>query len=605
MSPPARLPVELLRVRELETLLSDLDADALRWVSGFVAGLSAERARQSGASTPAAIPQGAAAPAPVERVTVLYASQTGNSRRVAEKLGQALTNAGLRASVLAAGDYALKQFADDRFLCVIASTHGDGEPPDDARALLDALSGRRAPKLDHLAFAVLALGDSSYPQFCETGRVFDRRLGELGGRRLLERVDCDVDFESKAQTWVQQSVEVLIGATGTLAATAVTADGRSPSNPAVAVATREAPVEVEVAVNQRITASGADKDVRHVELLVPPGQFPYQAGDALGIWLDNPAALIDATLAATGLDPAETVTLDGTSRPLREWLCRHRELTRVARALIERLAALSGDDTLAALLKPDAAARLRAQFKVWQVPDLLRAYPVQWTGERLVRALHPLSPRLYSIASAPEEVGDEVHITVAVVDDLHDGNRHVGAVSSQVQGFAPGARFQAFIESNSRFRLPADPSVDVIMIGPGTGVAPFRGFVQARSAQGATGRNWLFFGGRHLDNDFLYQTEWLSAVKKKALTRLDVAFSRDTAEKIYVQHRLRERSADVYQWLEAGAHVYVCGDAERMAPDVHAALIDIVATAGGRSPQDAEAYIASLASQRRYLRDVY
>jgi len=604
MSSPVRLPVELLRVRELETLLSDLDADALRWVSGFVAGLSAERSRQAGSGVANAAP--VASPPVADRITVLYASQTGNSRRVAEKLGHALTAAGLNAAVTAAGDYAFKQLADEKFLCVIASTHGDGEPPDDARALLDALLGRRAPKLGQLGYAVLGLGDSSYPKFCETGRVFDRRLEELGGRRLIERMDCDVDFESKAQGWIQQSVEAFVGASGATAvsrAAPVTAGTEASTD--TAVATRDAPLEVEVAVNQRITASGSEKDVRHIELLVPEGRFPYQAGDALGVWLNNPAELIDATLAATGLDAAETVTVDGASRSLREWLTRHREITRVARALIERLAALSGDAGLAALLKPDAAASLRAQFKVWQVPDLLRRYPVQWTGERLVRALHPLSPRLYSIASAPEEVGDEIHLTIAVVDEVHDGLRHLGAVSSQMQAFEPGVRFLAFVEPNTRFRLPTDTSTDVIMIGPGTGVAPFRGFLQARAASGAAGRNWLFFGGRHLDSDFLYQTEWLSALKKHALTHLDVAFSRDTAQKVYVQQRLRERGAQIFQWLEAGAHLYVCGDAERMAPDVHTALIDIVVTEGGRSPQEAEAYIASLASQRRYLRDVY
>jgi len=604
MSSPVRLPVELLRVRELETLLSDLDADALRWVSGFVAGLSAERSRQAGSGVANAAP--VASPPVADRITVLYASQTGNSRRVAEKLGHALTAAGLNAAVTAAGDYAFKQLADEKFLCVIASTHGDGEPPDDARALLDALLGRRAPKLGQLGYAVLGLGDSSYPKFCETGRVFDRRLEELGGRRLIERMDCDVDFESKAQGWIQQSVEAFVGASGATAvsrAAPVTAGTEASTD--TAVATRDAPLEVEVAVNQRITASGSEKDVRHIELLVPEGRFPYQAGDALGVWLNNPAELIDATLAATGLDAAETVTVDGASRSLREWLTRHREITRVARALIERLAALSGDAGLAALLKPDAAASLRAQFKVWQVPDLLRRYPVQWTGERLVRALHPLSPRLYSIASAPEEVGDEIHLTIAVVDEVHDGLRHLGAVSSQMQAFEPGVRFLAFVEPNTRFRLPTDTSTDVIMIGPGTGVAPFRGFLQARAASGAAGRNWLFFGGRHLDSDLLYQTEWLSALKKHALTHLDVAFSRDTAQKVYVQQRLRERGAQIFQWLEAGAHLYVCGDAERMAPDVHTALIDIVATEGGRSPQEAEAYIASLASQRRYLRDVY
>ena len=607
MSSPVRLPTEPRHTRELESLLADLDADSLRWVSGFVAGLAAERARLGGAPAVAApaVAAAVAAPAARPRVTVLYASQTGNSRRVAEKLGQALESAGLQKNVVATGDYALKQFADERYLYVVASTHGDGEPPDDARALLDALSGRRAPKLDQLAYAVLGLGDSSYPQFCATARVLDERLAQLGARRLSERVECDVDFDAKSAAWIQQSVAALSAQLGATDAVVATASAEAIEAPTVAVATREAPVEVEVAVNQRITARDADKDVRHVELIVPEGRFAYQAGDALGIWLDNPARLVDETLTAAKLDANESVSVDGVTHPLKVWLSQHRELTRVARALVERLAALSGDAGLADLLKPASAARLRAQFKVWQVPDLLARYPAQWTGERLVRALHPLSPRLYSIASAPEEVGEEVHITVAVVDEVHDGKRHWGAVSSQVQGLEPGARVRAFIEPKTRFRLPADPSTSIIMIGPGTGVAPFRGFVQARAAQGATGGSWLIFGGRHLDQDFLYQTEWLAALKKRALTRLDVAFSRDTAQKVYVQHRLREHGAELFQWLEAGAHVYVCGDAERMAPDVQAALVEIVATHGGRSTQDAEAYVAGLASARRYLRDVY
>ena len=278
MSSPVRLPTEPRHTRELESLLADLDADSLRWVSGFVAGLAAERARLGGAPAVAApaVAAAVAAPAARPRVTVLYASQTGNSRRVAEKLGQALESAGLQKNVVATGDYALKQFADERYLYVVASTHGDGEPPDDARALLDALSGRRAPKLDQLAYAVLGLGDSSYPQFCATARVLDERLAQLGARRLSERVECDVDFDAKSAAWIQQSVAALSAQLGATDAVVATASAEAIEAPTVAVATREAPVEVEVAVNQRITARDADKDVRHVELIVPEGRFAYQ-----------------------------------------------------------------------------------------------------------------------------------------------------------------------------------------------------------------------------------------------------------------------------------------------------------------------------------------
>ena len=313
---------------------------------------------------------------------------------MAEKLGQALESAGLQKNVVATGDYALKQFADERYLYVVASTHGDGEPPDDARALLDALSGRRAPKLDQLAYAVLGLGDSSYPQFCATARVLDERLAQLGARRLSERVECDVDFDAKSAAWIQQSVAALSAQLGATDAVVATASAEAIEAPTVAVATREAPVEVEVAVNQRITARDADKDVRHVELIVPEGRFAYQAGDALGIWLDNPARLVDETLTAAKLDANESVSVDGVTHPLKVWLSQHRELTRVARALVERLAALSGDAGLADLLKPASAARLRAQFKVWQVPDLLARYPGQLAEDRQHDVLaEPCVPR--------------------------------------------------------------------------------------------------------------------------------------------------------------------------------------------------------------------
>jgi sulfite reductase (NADPH) flavoprotein alpha-component len=594
MSLPARQWVDAEQTRALEALLVDLDADALRWVSGFVAGLAAERARGS-----------SPAPAPVSdksaRATVLYASQTGNGRRIAERLGRSLEAAGLSARVVAAGDYALRELSAERVLYVVASTHGDGEPPDDARGLIDTVLSRRAPKLEQLSYAVLALGDSSYPQFCATGRALDARLGELGARRLAERIECDVDFEAKATGWIEQSVTLARAALPSQAPKLSVVVPRREK----ALATREAPLAIEVLANQRITSADAERDVRHLEFALPSEGFSYTAGDALGVWIDNADALVARVLESTGLAGEVAVEIDGVSRPLSEWLTRERELTRVARPLIEALAARSGDATLAEWLRPEAAGELRARLKQLQVPDLLAAHPAAWTPEALVRALHPLSPRLYSIASAPEAVGEEVHLTVAVVDEIHDGQRHLGVASSHLARLEVGATVRAFIEKNTRFRLPSDASKDVIMIGPGTGVAPFRGFVQAREAVGATGRHWLFFGGRHLERDFLYQTEWLSALKKGVLTRLDVAFSRDTDRKVYVQQRLLERGAELYAWLEAGASVYVCGDAERMAPDVHAALVTVIATHGGRSREDAEHYLADLGAARRYLRDVY
>ena len=315
---------------------------------------------------------------------------------------------------------------------------------------------------------------------------------------------------------------------------------------------------------------------------------------------------METVLAALGLDAAENVTVDGQSRSLGEWLGRHREITRLTRPFLVQHADRAGSDELAAALAPGGEERLREFLKEWQLVDLLRRYPAACEPEALVRALRPLAPRLYSIASSMAAMGEEAHLTVAVVDYERDGERRLGAASAHLADLTgDDAKVRVFIEPNERFRLPEDPSRDVIMIGPGTGVAPFRAFLQEREAQGASGRNWLVFGARHFDSEFLYQVEWQDAARKGLLDRVDLAFSRDRTPRAYVQDRLREAGAELYAWLEGGAHLYVCGDAEHMAPDVHAALVDVVAEHGGLDREAAEAYVRRLADERRYLRDVY
>ncbi|MBS0376311.1 MAG: assimilatory sulfite reductase (NADPH) flavoprotein subunit [Proteobacteria bacterium] len=595
------LPAE--QVATLEGLLSGLDPAGLAWLSGYAAGLAAERARGLG-ERPARTPEPAAAAAPTARATVLYASQTGNGRRVAERLGRSLEAAGLAASVQSLADFPAKQLAGERLVYLVASTHGDGDPPDDARAFVEFLGSRRAPRLESLAYAVLALGDSSYPKFCATGRFLDERLAELGARRVAVRAEADVDVEASAGTWIDQSlasarVELAAAAPPRLAVV-------TPLRPAPpALASRDAPLEVELLENRRISARNADRDVRHVALSLPERGFEYEPGDAIGLLLENPTPSVERVLELTGLDPATPVTAAGATRPLRRWLAAHREVARIGRPLIERLAALSGSAELGALLTPAGLTGLKPLQQTLQVADLLKRYPARWEAEALVAALQPLAPRLYSVASSRREAGEEAHLTVAVIDYQHDGERRVGPASFRLAQAQPGTKFEAYVEPNPRFRVPTDGSRDVIMIGPGTGVAPFRGFLQQRVADGARGRNWLIYGGRHRERDFLYQLEWQEALRKRSLTRLDVAFSRDQAQKLYVQDRLREHGRELYAWLEGGAHLYVCGDAERMAPDVHAALIGIVAEHGGRSAEDAGAYLTELMQARRYARDVY
>jgi sulfite reductase (NADPH) flavoprotein alpha-component len=368
-------------------------------------------------------------------------------------------------------------------------------------------------------------------------------------------------------------------------------------------------------------ARDSGRDVRHIELSLEGSGLSYKPGDALGVWPRNPPALVEQWLDALRLNGAQEATHQGRTLALRQWLEHEREITRLNRPFIAALAAASGDAGLMRVLSPEQSAEFATLLASDQPIDLLRRHPATWQPEVLVAALRPLAPRLYSIASSPKAVGEEVHLTVAVVDYEAHGSAHWGAASGLLAATDEDGKLPIFIESNERFRLPPDGSRDIIMIGPGTGVAPFRAFVQERRESGTSGRNWLFFGNRHFASDFLYQVEWQQALKDGSLHRLDLAFSRDTAfsesphrdvrgvardsHKVYVQDRLRERGAELHAWLKGGAHIYVCGDSTHMARDVHATLIDVIATHGNQSPDEAQAWLAELLQQGRYARDVY
>ena len=598
-------PLDAERSELLLRVVEGLEPATLQWLSGFAAGVAHERAL-AGGGVPSALatPQPAPRPEASARLTIVYGSQTGNGKRIAERLGRAAEAAGLAARVYASGSYPLKDLAKERLMVVVVSTQGDGDPPDDARGFIEFLQSRKAPKLEQLSFSVLALGDSSYPKFCETGKQVDERLVALGAKRLLERVDCDVDYDTLATPWLDR---VVTGARDTLGGPQVATVTRLRAAPAAPQFSREQPFAAEIVGNQRITARDATKDVRHIELGLAGSGLAYAPGDALGVWHENPRAVVDDLLQTLRLDGEQTVELDGQGKTLREWLTTSREVTRLTRPFLAQQAERSKDAALAAVLQPGHEADLRRTLKDLQVVDVLQRHGGDWDAKAFVQALRPLAPRLYSIASSPEAVGEEAHLTVAVVDYELAGKRRYGAASAYLAGLdGEAARARIFIEHNERFRLPHDTSRDVIMIGPGTGVAPFRGFVQHREAQGATGRNWLFFGARHFQSEFLYQTEWQDALKQGVLNRLDVAFSRDRGTpRTYVQDRLRAAGRDLYAWLEGGAYLYVCGDAEQMAPDVNTALVDIVAEHGVLGRDDAEAYVRRLADDRRYLRDVY
>jgi sulfite reductase (NADPH) flavoprotein alpha-component len=590
-------PVSDLEGRFLN-LCHNLDAGTLRYWSGFLAGIAVERERQPGhLPTPASGLAAAAA-----RATVLYASQTGNGRRIAEKLHRRLESHGLAVRLVSALDYKVRELVNERLLYLVVSTHGDGDPPDDARSLVMYLTGRKAPRLDQLHYTVLALGDSSYPKFCETGRVLDERLADLGATRLADRCDADTDYHAVAESWAGQALEL---ARERLHSPHITMLSPPPARPVIA--DRDAPVELEVLASTLITAPNSDHPVTHLELAAPAGELDYQPGDALGIWHENPGLVVDRIVELIGADPEGAITVDGQEESLRTWLTKHREVTRLARPFLNAHADRARRSELDQLRAGEDPEALRAWFRDGQVLDLLERFPAPWSGAELVSALRPLSPRLYSIASARTSVGDEVHLTVAGVEYLRDGERRIGAASHYLAhlGARDNGNVRAYIEPNERFRLPSDTNRDIIMIGPGTGVAPFRGFLQERIETGARGRNWLFFGARHRFSDFLYQTEWLEARHKGMLHRLDVAFSRDQREKRYVQHRIREQGAELARWIEAGAHLYVCGDAQHMAVDVHEALLDALMYHTQRTREAASEFLGEMGTARRYARDVY
>lgn len=597
---PLPLPLPAERVPVLSRLIEGLDANALYWLSGYTAGLAA---RSHEAQRIEAVPATSPA-ASAQRLTIVYGSQTGNAKRAAEQLASAAEAAGLGVRLLRADAYPLRELKDELLLHIVISTQGDGDPPDDARAFVEFLEGRRAPKLPALHFAVLALGDSSYPQFCAIGRRLDARLSELGGTRSLPLAEADLDIDTVATPWRQHALDsarVTLGADATPLATVTPLRSASKTT----AVSREHPYSAELLLNQPITAADSGRDIRHIELSLDGSGLHYLPGDALGVWPQNPSDLVAEVLDVLGLDGDSEVTHGNQTLPLRTWLGHKRELTRLHRPLLATHAALTEDATLNRLLAPDHRAELAALFAREQIVDLLRRLPAPWQADTLVAALRPLVPRLYSIASSAASVGDgEVHLTVAHVAYEHEGRSRWGSASHHLADLAPGARVPVYVEANDRFRLPADNDRDVIMIGPGTGVAPFRAFVQERGESGAGGRNWLFFGNPHFRSDFLYQLEWQAALRDGRLHELDLAFSRDQAEKIYVQQRLRQRGRALFDWLQGGAHLYVCG-ATAMAKDVHTALLDVIGEHGALDADAANDYLNRLQQDGRYARDVY
>jgi sulfite reductase (NADPH) flavoprotein alpha-component len=597
-----RLPVPVLgndALLALGAVTADFSADQLLWASGYLAGLAAAGGRLPGPA-PATAPAAAHAPDAAPRLTILYGSQTGNGRKLAAQLEAAAAARGIAAELVNMADFPSARLKRERLLAIVVSTHGEGDPPDDATELHRFLAGRRRPTLDALSYSVLALGDSSYENFCQTGRDFDAQLEAAGAKRLAPLVECDLDYDTPATAWsttvLDQAAELL----GRQAGAAAPVLRVVPPAPRFGKAS---PFEAAVLLNQRITGRGSSKDVRHLELDLEGSGLRWEAGDALGVAIRNPERIVAALLDAVALDGDAPGSAPG--RCLRDELTDAREITALNRPFLDAWAAAEPSGRLAVELASLRGGGLGGWMHARQVVDVVRQFPATVEPGQLLGMLRPLPPRLYSIASAPEFADEEVHLTVALLQYEAFGVTHWGAGSSWLTlDRAEGDMVGVYVEANERFRLPAD-DVPIIMIGPGTGIAPFRAFMQAREARGARGRNWLLFGDRNFATDFLYQAEWLRYRKQGLLTRLDVAFSRDQAQKRYVQHRLLEAAHELHAWLQDGAHIYVCGDANAMAPDVDQALRQVIAIEGGRDADGVEDYLAQLRRAGRYQRDVY
>jgi sulfite reductase (NADPH) flavoprotein alpha-component len=564
---------------KLDAVLAPANATQRAWLAGFLAGIDA----QARPATDAAAPALATTP-----LTILFASESGTSEALAHRIGKQARKLGFKPKIVDFAALALDSLAQAQNLLVVAATWGEGEPPARATTTYNALMSDAAPRLEGVRFGVLALGDTSYAEFCAIGRHIDEKLAALGGTRVIDRVDCDLDFEEPAAAWIAAALQTLrpAGAPETPAPASVRdlTDDEAPLRDVIG----------EITEHVNLNSSRSDKETIHLALSFEDRAPAYEPGDSLELYPENDPALVEQILTVTGLSADDA---------LRRTLLTERDITTLSPVTIDRLLAATGHGALRQLVD---GGDVRNWIAGRQIIDLLDSYKVSLAPQQLIDITRKLPPRAYSIASSRKEVGDEAHLLIAAVRYTTHGRARSGVASTHVADrLRAGGTIRTRLKPNPHFRLPPDPTADIIMVGPGTGVAPFRAFIQERRAIGATGRSWLFFGDRHFTHDFLYQLEWQEALEDGALTRLDIAFSRDQPEKIYVQDRIREQRRVLVDWVENGATLYVCGDANAMAKDVRRAIVHAFAEILALSPEAAENHVAQLEQSGRYQQDVY
>lgn len=587
------------QLENIKNLINPLNEIQLAWISGYLAGRS---------QLPLPQQNGKAAEVPAadqvnRKLTILYGSRTGNGKGLAKMTEKMAADIGLPVEVKSMEDYQPKELINEKYLLIIVSTHGDGVPPFQAKAVYDHLHGKRAQRLEETQYAVLALGDSSYFHFCKTGKDFDSKLEALGAKRIREILCCDVDYKQSDEVWIQETLSDFKRLTGSGSAETTVKPAWVKTEKSV-LFTKQNPYAAQVFEKINLHGRGSERTTLHIELQADAAGLSYEPGDSAGIIPVNSKKLITELLQVTALNPDETIEINGNKQKLEEALYRDLELSKITPDVIKRYLEQFPDKKLEAVYKDQQA--LQTYIYGRDIVDLLTDYPVKLTAAQLVSILKPLQPRYYSIASSPNAYPGEIHLTVALVDYEQGGRNKRGTCTGFLSDvLEEDEHVPVFIESNPNFRLPANPATPIIMIGAGTGVAPYRAFVQERALNPDSGKSWLFFGNRHFETEFLYQTEWQQHLKSGALTRMDVAFSRDGEKPVYVQHRLLEQAGDIYQWIEEGAHLYICGDMKKMAVDVQNALSTILRQEGGYNPDEAQEYLNRMEQEKRLQLDVY
>ncbi|MFL1997788.1 assimilatory sulfite reductase (NADPH) flavoprotein subunit [Lysinibacillus irui] len=586
------------QVKLLNELLPKLTIEQKIWLNGYLSAPQATLEELVEDALPAVEPI-------TKTMTILYGSQTGNSQGLAEKYASALKAQNVDVTISSLGKFKATNLKKITNLLLIVSTHGEGDPPDQAIQFYEFLHSKRAPKLEHLHYSVLALGDSSYEFFCKTGKDFDEQFAKLGAKRIVPRTDCDVDYDDAAAQWFLAVEKEFLQQTTAVTATATATQTKENQGLGDSTYSRKNPFYAEVLENINLNGRGSNKETRHLELSIEGANFHFEPGDSIGIQPENDEQLVSALLTALEFNPETEVTVLDEAITIRQALQKKLEITVLSKPLLEKVSAYTKHPEFLKLLEEPNAWKDYAEGR--DLLDVVEDFaPFTWSAQQFVEMLRKIPARLYSIASSQKANSEEVHLTISKVSYETNGRQRLGVCSGSIsERIQPGDTLPIYVHKNPNFRLPENEDTPIIMIGAGTGVAPYRAFLEEREELGIEGKAWLIFGDQHFVTDFLYQTDWQRWLASGTLSQMHVAFSRDTEKKVYVQHKLQEHAASFYEWLQQGAVIYVCGDKKSMAADVDATIHQIIEQQGQKTPEEAKSFVKELKQQKRYQRDVY